>query len=683
MSNIQVQLRRGTTAQHGLFTGAQGEVTVDTDKNTLVLHDGATAGGIELATVDVVATGSTTARSLEDRFGDVVNVLDYGVKNDGTEPSGDSNAARIQSVINSSATTIYFPDGVYNINAELSIPSNKNFKLSEGAIIRAEAGFMTSGSGNSMFVFQSDATNITITGGEIDGNSTQASDLLIWPNSAGNFTSPFSRPVMLIVMQSNDHVTIDGVKFKNSIGTAIKEFGTFSGGTNGHFLNVKNCYFDNILGNCIDGEIKNIQVNNNTVNLIGDIRGTSSAGTKGGLLVVKTQYGICSNNFIRQTTDSSIYITGSGFGSVSVTGNNIRYSGKDAIKILESSCNSVIDSNVVIAAGSSCIGVFDDGVTDKGQSIISNNVVGFVDTPTDILDPLNNYSAKTITGCNNQSSLWGSTYTRTAIGAAASGLLIDGNKITNCIGVAFNPIEQNIVIQNNVVENCTGAGCYIQSTDVTVSNNLFYNVGSNNSTAPLGRIQGIAVSGANYRVIVKNNQIKLCGGDGILCETDSQLVNISGNIIEDVANSSGSASIYVNSAASPSSTFQLIINENQIRNDGDTIRGIWLRNVDDLIVSNNIVENGTDGIRIDACGEMTISSNRIKSVTADGIRVSGTTNVASVMGNTVDSANRGVVTDSGTSSVTAFGNISTNTTTLSYAFNGTTVKPAVLSDANI
>ena len=45
MSNIQVQLRRGTTAQHGLFTGAQGELTVDTDKNALVLHDGTTQGG--------------------------------------------------------------------------------------------------------------------------------------------------------------------------------------------------------------------------------------------------------------------------------------------------------------------------------------------------------------------------------------------------------------------------------------------------------------------------------------------------------------------------------------------------------------------------------------------------------------------------------------------------------------
>lgn len=40
-----VQLRRGTTSQHSSFTGAVGEVTVDTTKDTVVVHDGTTAGG--------------------------------------------------------------------------------------------------------------------------------------------------------------------------------------------------------------------------------------------------------------------------------------------------------------------------------------------------------------------------------------------------------------------------------------------------------------------------------------------------------------------------------------------------------------------------------------------------------------------------------------------------------------
>ena len=40
-----LQLRGGTTSQHSSFTGAVREVTVDTDKDVLVVHDGSTAGG--------------------------------------------------------------------------------------------------------------------------------------------------------------------------------------------------------------------------------------------------------------------------------------------------------------------------------------------------------------------------------------------------------------------------------------------------------------------------------------------------------------------------------------------------------------------------------------------------------------------------------------------------------------
>lgn len=43
------QRRRGTTAQHATFTGLAGEVTVDIDKKTLVVHDGSTPGGFPLA----------------------------------------------------------------------------------------------------------------------------------------------------------------------------------------------------------------------------------------------------------------------------------------------------------------------------------------------------------------------------------------------------------------------------------------------------------------------------------------------------------------------------------------------------------------------------------------------------------------------------------------------------------
>lgn len=49
----RIKFRRGTTAQHAAFTGAAAEVTVNTSKNTLVVHDGSTQGGHEILRSDL------------------------------------------------------------------------------------------------------------------------------------------------------------------------------------------------------------------------------------------------------------------------------------------------------------------------------------------------------------------------------------------------------------------------------------------------------------------------------------------------------------------------------------------------------------------------------------------------------------------------------------------------------
>ena len=48
----QVQFRRGTTGEHSGFTGAVGEVTVDTEKKILCVHDATTPGGFPLLKED-------------------------------------------------------------------------------------------------------------------------------------------------------------------------------------------------------------------------------------------------------------------------------------------------------------------------------------------------------------------------------------------------------------------------------------------------------------------------------------------------------------------------------------------------------------------------------------------------------------------------------------------------------
>jgi len=87
----QVQFRRGTTTQNNAFTGAAGELTVDTTLTTLRVHDGSTAGGVALVnlssaqtltnktlTSPSIGTSLTTASSSFDLLNTTATTLNIG-----------------------------------------------------------------------------------------------------------------------------------------------------------------------------------------------------------------------------------------------------------------------------------------------------------------------------------------------------------------------------------------------------------------------------------------------------------------------------------------------------------------------------------------------------------------------------------------------------------------------------
>ena len=80
----QVQFRRGTTGQHSAFTGAVGEVTVDTEKKTVCIHDATTVGGFPLLREDFsnsnLALGSLSSCALK-----FVNDPDTGIMSTGQD----------------------------------------------------------------------------------------------------------------------------------------------------------------------------------------------------------------------------------------------------------------------------------------------------------------------------------------------------------------------------------------------------------------------------------------------------------------------------------------------------------------------------------------------------------------------------------------------------------------------
>ena len=68
----QLQLRKGTTTEHNSFTGAVGELTYDTQKKQLRVHDGDTVGGHVVGAVEDTLTSDSASKGLSARQGKVL-----------------------------------------------------------------------------------------------------------------------------------------------------------------------------------------------------------------------------------------------------------------------------------------------------------------------------------------------------------------------------------------------------------------------------------------------------------------------------------------------------------------------------------------------------------------------------------------------------------------------------------
>ena len=127
-----LKLRRGTTTQHGSFTGAEGEVTVDTTKDTLVVHDGSTQGGHPVAAEDManVSSSSIVGRIGSSALAGAKVQPNFGSQNVETTGTLSSGAHAVTGNITVSGTV----DGVdlANLNLTMASLSSVNGSLATG-----------------------------------------------------------------------------------------------------------------------------------------------------------------------------------------------------------------------------------------------------------------------------------------------------------------------------------------------------------------------------------------------------------------------------------------------------------------------------------------------------------------------------------------------------------------------
>lgn len=120
----QLQLRRGTTVQHSSFTGAVGEVTINTTKKTAVVHDGSTAGGLELLRADmsnIFSSATPTITSLNTTgnvdVGGNLTVTGTSTFNGGTINLGDAAGDNVVFGADINSNIIPNTDNTYNLGS--------------------------------------------------------------------------------------------------------------------------------------------------------------------------------------------------------------------------------------------------------------------------------------------------------------------------------------------------------------------------------------------------------------------------------------------------------------------------------------------------------------------------------------------------------------------------------------
>tara|TARA_R100000329_G_C7588901_1_gene208825 strand:- start:344 stop:838 length:495 start_codon:yes stop_codon:yes gene_type:complete len=153
--STQIQFRRGTTSEHSSFTGAVGEVTVDTTKDTMVVHDNSQAGGYPMANLKTAQEFTKTQN------------FNATTLTDASTISWDASANQVTSVTLGGNRTLgaasnQIDGGVYLISiiqdgtGSRTVTFNSNYKFVGGSA----PTLTTDASARDVLVFVSNGTNM-------------------------------------------------------------------------------------------------------------------------------------------------------------------------------------------------------------------------------------------------------------------------------------------------------------------------------------------------------------------------------------------------------------------------------------------------------------------------------------------------------------------------------------------
>ncbi len=156
-----LQFRRGTTSQNNSFTGSVGEVSVDTDLDTLRVHDGSTAGGFEITRN--TATQTLTNKTITSPTVSGLTLSDSSVVFEGA--TADSFETTVTAEDPTADRTVTIPNATTTLVGRDTTDTLTNKTLTTPVITEIDSGSTITLDATTDIVLDADGANITMKDG--------------------------------------------------------------------------------------------------------------------------------------------------------------------------------------------------------------------------------------------------------------------------------------------------------------------------------------------------------------------------------------------------------------------------------------------------------------------------------------------------------------------------------------